>query len=277
MVRGVTSRVLIVGLGEVGSAIYSIVKNAGYKVFGYDLDPTRTINKLEEIRTPVDVIHVCYPYSRAFIEVTVEYIELFKPKLVLIESTVPPGTTEEIYGKTGVDIVHSPIRGKHPNLEKHLRLWTKWVGPATPEAGRRAKEYYESLGLKVKVAKSPRETELAKLIETTYRALLIAWWQEVHRIAKFFRVDVAEVAEFIAEVHRVLGDRPVYYPGIIGGHCLIPNTRIMQEIYPWNPLWGFILASNEKRAEELNDPETSREVEAVKKIWRELVPKWYYE
>lgn len=276
MVRSAVKKVLVLGLGEVGSAIYSIVKEAGYEVFGYDSNPVKSINRLEEIRTPIDVMHVCYPFSETFVEITVSYIKMFKPDLVIIESTVAPGTTEEVYSRIGVDIVHSPIRGKHPNLKKHIKFWTKWIGPVTPEAGKKAKEYYESLGLKVRIAKSPRETELAKLIETTYRALLIAWWQEVHRIARHFKTDLTEIVEFIAEVHRVLGDRPVYYPGFIGGHCLVPNTRIMQRIYPWNPLWSFILESNEKRARELENPEIIKEVEVVKKIWRELAPEWYF-
>jgi len=270
-----SKKVLIIGLGEVGLAMYNIVRGAGYRVYGYDIDSARTINKLEEIEIPVNIMHICYPYTESFVQTAVTYIKRFKPELVLIESTVPPGTTEEIYSRVGVDVAHSPIRGKHPHLEKHIKFWTKWVGPTTPEAGRKAKEYYESLGLKVRIARSSRETELAKLIETTYRALLIAWWQEMHRMAKTFNASIAEVAEFIAEVHRVLNDRPVYYPDFIGGHCLIPNTYIMRKVYS-SPIWDFIIESNKKRAKEILDPEISKEIQALRKIWLRLTSEWYY-
>lgn len=276
MVRSAIKKVLVVGLGEVGIAIYRIVGEAGYMVYGYDSDPARAINQPEEIGASIDVMHVCYPYSSSFVDTTVKYIETFRPSLTIVESTVLPGTTEEIYHRTGVDIVHSPIRGRHPNLEKHIRFWIKWVGPTTLEAGRRAKEYYESFGLKVKVARSARETELAKLFETVYRAALIGVWQEMHRVARRFGADISGVAEFIAEVHRVLGDRPVYYPGVIGGHCLIPNTRLLRR-YVDSKLLDFVLESNELRRRELEDPEVRSEVEKVKEVWLRIVPRWYYE
>lgn len=123
MVRRVTRRVLVIGLGEVGSAIYSLVAEAGHKVYGYDVDPSKALNKLEDVKTPVDVMHVRFPYSKGFIDSVAGYVEMFKPSLVLIESTVPPETTEEVYRKTGVDVAHSPIRGKHPKLREHLKMW----------------------------------------------------------------------------------------------------------------------------------------------------------
>lgn len=156
MVTRKTKRVLILGLREVGRAIYSIVRSAGYRVYGYDPDPSRSINRFEEIKTPVDVMHVCYPYSSSFIETTVDYVKMFKLSLVLIESTISPGTTDETYSKTGVDVTHSPIRDKHPNLEKHIRFWVKWIGPTTPSAAEKAEEHYESLGLRVRITSSSR-------------------------------------------------------------------------------------------------------------------------
>jgi hypothetical protein len=34
------------------------------------------------------------------------------------------------------------------------------------------------------------------------------------------------IAEFIAEVREVLGEKPVFYPDYIGSHCLIPNISV---------------------------------------------------
>ena len=268
-------RVLVVGLGEVGNAIYELARDAGHVVYGYDSDESKRISELASA-VNVDVLHICYPYSKDFIDATISYIRTVKPDLVIIESTVPPGTTERVHSEVGIDVVHSPIRGRHPKLKEHIRFWTKWVGAINREAAVKAKRYYESLGLRVRIASSPRVTELAKLIETVYRALLIAWWQEVHRMCREFNVALRELAEFIVEVHGILKDRPIYYPGVIGGHCLIPNTRILREAYS-SEILDFILESNERRINELEDPEIRREVEELKELWREVIPRWYYE
>jgi len=268
-------KVLVVGLGEIGSAVYRLVSESKYKVFGYDIDPKKSVDSLSKIPKPVDVIHIAYPYSKDFIEVTVGYLQQFKPDLVIVESTVPVGTTEQVFLRYNARVVHSPVRGKHPNIYEHLKFWVKWVGPTTQESGVKAKEYLESLGLKVKVANHSRDTELAKLWETVYRAVMIAAWQEIHRISKKFNVKVESIAEFIAEVHQVLKDRPVYFPGYIGGHCLIPNTEILNSISP-SKLFEFVLESNKTRKQELEDEATREEVEKLKKIFLELTNKEYY-
>jgi len=106
---------------------------------------------------------------------------------------------------------------------------------------------------------------------------MIVFWQEAHRIARRFDADIVSIAEFIGEVHEVLRDRPVYYPAYIGGHCLIPNTKILNEVAP-SPLWSCILESNEKCRKEEEDPVIREEIECVKKlVWEKLVNRDYYE
>ena len=83
------------------------------------------------------------------------------------------------------------------------------------------------------------------------------------------------MAEFVSEVHEVLGDRPVYYPDVIGGHCLIPNTEILLSTLD-SDLLRFVLRSNRMRREELKDAEVSEEVRRVKEIWMRHVPRDYY-
>jgi len=104
---------------------------------------------------------------------------------------------------------------------------------------------------------------------------MIAAWQEIRRISKKFNVKVESIAEFIAEVHQVLKDRPVYFPGYIGGHCLIPNTEILNSISP-SKLFEFVLESSKTRKQELEDEATREEVEKLKKIFLELTNKEYY-
>ena len=214
-------------------------------------------------------MHICYPCTdqEQFIQTTINYIKKFKPKLTVIDSTVPPGTTQKIYKKTKVLIAHSPIRGMHktPNsMKKDIKFWTKYIGGATPEAAKLTQQHFQKLGLKTKMLKSPTETELAKLFETIYMAWMIVGFQEMHRISRHFNADFDQVVDMIDDIHRVDFNKPVHYPDVIGGHCLIPNTKLLLKSYP-SKMLQFIIESNEKRKEEIKNPEIRRDIEKTRK------------
>ncbi len=273
-------RVLVVGLGEVGRPIYELARAAGLEVYGYDVDPSRSVDRLEDVGSPVDFLHVAIPFNSldGFVETVKHYVSTTSARRVVVHSTVAPGTTRRLYEETGVPAAYSPVRGKHPWLKRHMLFWPKWVAALPREELEAFTQHLRSMGFPVKPCTcSPESLELAKLWETVYRAVMIAAWQELHRAARRLGADPRVVAEFVAEVHRVLGDRPVYYPGYIGGHCLVPNTRILLEAVGGSKLLEAVLESNEKRRSELEDPQVAKEVEELKKIWEQLVPKWYYE
>jgi UDP-N-acetyl-D-mannosaminuronate dehydrogenase len=149
-------------------------------------------------------------------------------------------------------------------MKGELKRWTKYAGGANAEAADAARNHFEKLGLKTKVLKSCTETELAKLFETTYRAWMIACFQEMHRISNQGGADFADVVDFIEDTHRIRSDRPVMFPDVIGGHCLIPNVELLLESYD-SKLLRLILDSNEKRKEEVKDKRVSEEVERIKR------------
>ncbi|MCS7124982.1 MAG: GDP-mannose dehydrogenase [Candidatus Bathyarchaeota archaeon] len=271
----VKEKVLVVGLGEVGRPLFELLKESGkFEVYGYDLDA----RKMRDVGQPhetvpetVHVMHVCIPYAdkETFTKVVVEYANRFKPKLIIVNSTVAPGTTMEIYKRLGEPflVAHSPVRGVHKSLEHmkwELKRWIKYIGGVNEESAQQAQKHFEKLGLKTKVLKSSFETELAKLFETTYRAWMIVCFQEMHRISRHFGADFDEVVDFIEDTHRVRLDRPVMFPGVIGGHCLIPNTRVLLNSFD-SKLLQFILESNEKREVEVKDKSVEEEIERVKR------------
>jgi len=265
-------KVLIVGLGEVGHALFKLFKESGkFDVYGFDVDKKKMQEIVGEHEPPikVDFMHICYPCTEQeeFVQATLNYIEKFNPRLTIIESTVPPGTTQKIYEQVKTPIVHSPIRGMHKTLEtmkKDILFWRKYVGGTTKKSAEMAKKHFEKLGLKVKTLKSPLETELAKLFETTYRAWMIACFQEMHRISRSFRADFNEVVDMLEDIHRKRFNKPLHYPDVIGGHCLIPNTKLLLKSYD-SEFLKLILKSNEKRKEEIMDESVKREVEKVRK------------
>jgi UDP-N-acetyl-D-mannosaminuronate dehydrogenase len=264
--------VLVIGLGEIGYTLFALLneEKKSFAVYGLDLDETkmRQLNQSsKKFPSQIGTMHVCLPCSNQqnFADVVVGYVEEFKPKLVIINSTVPPGTTMKVAQRCKCLVAHSPARGVHKNAEHmkwEMRRWTKYVGGASPVAAQAARGHFEKLNLKVKVLKSCTETELAKLFETTYRAWMIACFQEMHRISRAFGADFNETVDFLEDTHRLRFDRPVMFPGVIGGHCLIPNTELLLKAYD-SEFLRLILESNEKRKKEVKDKTVKAEVEKV--------------
>ena len=86
----------------------------------------------------------------------------------------------------------------------------------------------------------------------------------MQRISRHFGAEFDDVVDFIEDTHRVRFDRPVMFPGVIGGHCLIPNVELLLESYD-SEFLRLILRSNERRKEEVRDETVQREVEKVKR------------
>ncbi len=265
-------KVLIVGLGEVGQSLFDLLKqNKKFDVYGFDIDEEklRTIAGHREPPKDINVMHICTPCvdQAEFVKTSIDYIRRFKPKLTIVDSTVPPGTTQKIYESTKTLIANSPIRGMHKSLEtmkQDMLFWTKYVGGTTEEAATATRKHFQKLGLKVKILKGSTETELAKLFETTYRAWMIACFQEMHRISRHFKADFDDVVDMIEDIHRIDLNKPLHYPDVIGGHCLIPNTELLLKSYD-SEFLRLILKSNEKRKEEIKDTTVRSEVEKIKK------------
>jgi UDP-N-acetyl-D-mannosaminuronate dehydrogenase len=172
----------------------------------------------------------------------VEYINKYKPELTVINSTVTPGTTRAVYQKTGTAIAYSPVRGKHARMKLELVHYKKFIGGIDLESGMRASKHFQSIGMQTKVLSSLEAVELAKLTETTCFGLLIAWAQEVERYCDQLSLDYDEVVSVYDEISYL---PPVkFFPGVIGGHCVMPNISILETLFKSDILDG-IQKSNE--------------------------------
>ncbi len=231
--------VVVAGLGEVGKPLFDIL-SAKYDVIGVDITPPERIE-------PADVLHICFPFQIAnFVGEAARYIRLFSPALTVVNSTVAVGTTRAIAERTGAAVVNSPVRGKHARMLEELKLYTKFVGASNPADGEHAARHFQAAGLKTRLLSSPETTELAKLTETTYFGLMIAWAQEVERYCDQSDQNYDEVISFYDEIKFF---PPVkYFPGIIGGHCVMPNIKILSS-YTRSTLLEAIAASNQMKRE----------------------------
>src|SRR5208283_5600240 len=110
--------VLIIGLGEIGHTLFALLNDAkkSFAVYGLDLDQTKMRElgqSRKNIPDQIGTIHICLSCSNQqnFVDITVGYIEEFKPKLVIIDSTVAPGTTMKAAERCKCLVAHSPSRG----------------------------------------------------------------------------------------------------------------------------------------------------------------------
>ena len=248
----------ILGYGEIGKAIHGLYSEDSsiarycrhgveYQVFVKDLD-------FDEGIRHCDYLHVCIPYSEDFVDQICECIEKENPKNVIIHSTVLVGTTRKIVEQSGlINICHAPVRGIHPNLNKGLKTFPMYLGYDKTKH-RYPQEFiyetsilFDSLNVRTKIVDKFETSELAKIASTTYYGMCIAFHGEINSLCDEMGLNFEEV---MTEWNKQYNDgykrlemnhvvRPVLTPpdGAIGGHCIIPNAKLLQEYVHYNIGW----------------------------------------
>lgn len=238
-----TKTIVVAGLGEIGRPIFEMASKYHHAI-GVDLTPPT------EKADRVDVLHVCYPFAIAdFVGETARYIGIYNPELTIINSTVAVGTTRAIAERTGAAVVNSPVRGKHVRMHADLCYYTKFIGALDAPAGQRASDHFQSLGMKTRVLSSPEASELAKLTETTYFGLLIAWAQEIERYCDLLGQNYDEVVSIHEEIQYLPAVK--FFPGVIGGHCVMPNIGILNRMVSSEILRAIESSNNQKVRREM--------------------------
>lgn len=235
---------LVVGLGEVGSALSQMLRRTGH-VLEHDIER-------REFDEPIGVMHLCVPFTRPadFQAIALSYIKRFEPELTIINSTVIPGTSRAIAERTSAPIAYSPVRGKHVRMAEDLLKYRKFVAGSDEKTATRAAEHFRAAGMTTQCISKLETLELAKLAETTYFGVLIAFAQELNRYANRVDGDYAEALDFFEEVDFL--PRTKYYPGFIGGHCVIPNIELLRTVAS-SPMLEAVLESNLRRCDELDN------------------------
>lgn len=230
-------RHLIIGNGQIGQAIYKLLSNGFENIETYDIQKDTDSDK-ERIKSggAIDVMHVSFPFSDKFIDFAKQYIEEFSPKATVIYSTVAIGTTKKI----GDNVFHSPVVGRHPDLDGGIRQGIRFIGTNQKDA-HPVDELWESLGVKVKVVNSTDATEFIKIRSTSKFGINLVWTEYEKMIADDIGMDFDLLKEFdedYNQIYKKLGmewaQQYILDPpkGRIGGHCVIPNAELLNEQYP---------------------------------------------
>lgn len=199
-------------------------------------------------KTDTYIVSVPTPYDKFSKKVDPKYvIEAVKdvmrvcPKgaTVVIESTISPGTIDkfirpevESFGfKIGEDInlVHAPERIIPGNMVYELLHNNRTIGADNPAIGEKVKQYYASFCQGEIVVTSIRTAEMTKVVENTYRAVNIAFANELSRICRHDNMDVYEIIR-ICNMHPRVN---ILQPGPgVGGHCISVDPWFLVGDYP---------------------------------------------
>ena len=223
---------IILGMGEVGETLFNLLVDRKFDCIGIDLDNSKCKNYTEnEIIENPQYLHVCLPGElTGFTDIVVNWINKIKNiKVVIIHSTVKPGTTKTIQEKFSMPILFSPVRGVHKRFLNDIKKYTKFISFDGAEIDSKIRIDLEKRFEKIDWMSTTKTAELAKiLVDTTYYGWLINYAQITKMICEKENVDFDEMWKFADEIHENLGNRPKMFPGIIGGHCVIPNLNLVK-------------------------------------------------
>lgn len=260
--------VAIVGLGYVGLPLACLCAERGNKVHGLEVDKSKAdlINKqispiddeyiaqkLKNIKNKIhatananecisnsDVVIVCvptpvdrnnFPDLTAVMESTSTISKFIKKgSLLVIESTIYPGTIEEVVVpilkkqkfdayKNDILVAHCPERIDPGNKKWGIENIPRVVGGITHEATRKAAEFYRGIiNADVVELSSVKAAEATKIMENTFRDVNIAFINEMAKSFDKAGIDIIEVIKGAAT--KPFAFMP-HYPGAgVGGHCI---------------------------------------------------------
>lgn len=260
------ANIAVVGLGYVGLPLAVSFAKAGFKVVGIDtdLDRAHRVNKAMNYISDVskkdlsslikngrlsattdfsqlkntDAVFICVPTPLkrkyqpdiSFILLAIKKISQFmdKGKIIILESTTYPGTTEEVilpileskglhHGKDFY-LAFSPERIDPGNKLYPLDKIPKVIGGITVNSSKLAQLLYRKIVKNTIIVSSPRAAETVKLIENTFRIVNIGLINEMAMMANKLKINIWEIID--AAKTKPFGFM-AFYPGPgVGGHCI---------------------------------------------------------
>ncbi len=275
-IRERRASVAVIGQGFVGAPQAIAIARAGFRVVGIDRDPER-VGELAAGRSPVpdvsdeelgqalasgayqvttrrdalacaDVVVVCIPTPltaarepdlRLVEEVASELATyLDRPRLVVLESTVPPGTTRSVVvprleagrRQVGRDFYlgFAPERLDPGNRQHTTTNIPRLVGGVTGDCRTLAVAFYGLVVDEVRPVGSPEIAELAKALENTFRFLNVSFVNEVAMLCDRLGCSVWEVIDAAATKPFAF---LAHYPGPgVGGSCIPVVPHYLRQV-----------------------------------------------
>ena len=267
-------KICVIGLGYVGLPTALILAKKGYSVFGVDIDQQK-IKSLQKNYTTIEdassllenklvrknfqaqhnipsvnsyIVAVPTPLksnNHANLQYLTDAIKsictiLKKGNLIIVESTIPPGTCRNIIGpliekhtklKINEDffLSHCPERAIPTNTVYEIIHNDRIIGGVSIFASKKTEKIYKSF-VKGKIHITDDITaEMTKLVENSYRDVNIAFANEIDTICSKLKISTKDVIRLANKHPRV----NILEPGIgVGGHCIPIDPLFISQIAP---------------------------------------------
>ena len=222
----------IIGQGFVGSAVYNKFKSF-YKVLTYDLKKELSNSNLIEIKRRCDIIFICLPTPMNLdgtcdISIVISIVEQFadsKNKILIIKSTVVPGTTESLNKKyENLDIIFNPEFLTERNAIEDYKNQNRIILGGPRPATSIVKNIFSKVFPSVRVIKTgSTHAEMIKYFTNCFLATKVAFANEMYHLSKKLNLDFDKIIEYTLYDERI-GNTHLNVPGPdgdfgFGGHC----------------------------------------------------------
>ena len=259
------TKIAVVGLGYVGLPLAIAAAESGFLVNGIDINSVK-VDFIKSGKSPVEdisdfqiqrvigtkllvsqdfsqisdsnIVIICVPTpldserkpNLSFVKEAATSLarHLTKSTLVILESTVQPGTTRSLLAPLisqhsklkpeDFEVAYSPERIDPANKTWNLQNTPKIVAGLSAKGTILAKDFYSRFVDHVIVCESPEVAELAKLLENSFRYVNISFINEFSLFCRKMGVDIEQVIRLASS--KPYGFMP-FYPGVgVGGHCI---------------------------------------------------------
>jgi len=245
----------IIGLGEIGFEMFKELdkKIPREKFYGIDISD----NRLNEIKNygfsnvgkdikQAEIYILSVYLTEQIFDVLDKIMKFDNYPLIVIESTVMPGTYKEIinkYGENKFDLVLFPHR-YNPNDSEHHVFNQKRVIGGNKKSLIHAKEFFKQfIDWNLVHETAPEIAELTKPVENAYRFIEIAIAQELKMLCKEKNIDFEKLREAANTKWNI--NLKEAREGI-GGKCLPKDINLINEFFIGNDLFKTAIESNEK-------------------------------
>ncbi len=196
-------------------------------------------------KTDTYIVSVPTPYNKKTKKIDASYViaavkDIIKVAnegaIVVIESTVSPGTIDKHIrpivksaGRMDIKLVHAPERIIPGNMLHELIHNNRTIGADDVTTGERIRDLYASFCQGQIVITDIRTAEMTKVVENTFRAINIAFANELAKICRYDDLDVYEIIR-ICNLHPRVN---ILQPGPgVGGHCISVDPWFLVGDYP---------------------------------------------
>lgn len=253
----------IIGQGFVGNAVYQKLK-LFFEVFTYDLDVNKSNSSLSDIKINCNIIFICLPTPMnpdgscdiSIVESVVQEFSSVNDVILVIKSTVPPGTTEYFNSKhKKLSVVFNPEFLTERNAVEDYENQSRIIIGGPRPASTTLKTVFNRVFPNAEVIKTgSKHAEMIKYFTNSFLATKVSFANEIYEICKKLELDYDKIIEYVTHDKRISKSH-LSVPGPdgdlgFGGHCfpkdLSALIKLSNDLGTTNNVIKAVIKTNDK-------------------------------